>query len=267
MRQRHTWLGCSIARWRYDQFEASFLAFVQELDLEALVRSENETNKRTDLDEEIAALRGESASIEQQRDRTYELFANAGAASSFVSQKLNDLEQRRTTLDTAIKLKEGERLKLNSDLSGFYESKVQIKTLIERLQKPDDEIYKLRSQIASKLKSLILTLTVAPIGDVPLLRRSIEFLRKDKSETDKSELISHMTGMLQSDRQTRRYFAICFKDKTVRVVYPNVNDPLIFDEQVFETEDDIRRADKSGSENVFIRKRRARAQPSNTKSH
>lgn len=227
-------LGCSIARWRYDQFEASFLAFVQELDLEALVRSENETKKRGEFDDEIASLRGELISIEQQRDRTFELFAKAGGASDYVAQKLEELQQRHTTLDTALKQKESARLALNSDLTGFYESKEQIKTLIEKLQKPGDEVYKLRSQIASKLKSLILTLTVAPLGDIPRLRRSIEFLRNDKSEADKTELMGHMTEMLKDDRQKRRYFAIYFKDKTIRAVFPNVNDPLLFDEQVFE---------------------------------
>jgi len=39
-------IGCHIARWRYDHFEASFLAFVREVDLEQIIHSE--TKPRND---------------------------------------------------------------------------------------------------------------------------------------------------------------------------------------------------------------------------
>jgi hypothetical protein len=42
-------LICEATRWRYDHFESSFLAFVQELDLETLIRSEDDVKKRTVL--------------------------------------------------------------------------------------------------------------------------------------------------------------------------------------------------------------------------
>ena len=48
-------LGCEKTGWRYDQFEASFLSYVQELDLESIVvaktrrRSERVWTRRSPL--------------------------------------------------------------------------------------------------------------------------------------------------------------------------------------------------------------------------
>jgi hypothetical protein len=56
-------LGCERTAWRYDQFEASFLAFVSELDLEHIVRDDKNF---MNLENEIAALRGKLASINDQ---------------------------------------------------------------------------------------------------------------------------------------------------------------------------------------------------------
>jgi hypothetical protein len=72
-------LGCEITRWRYDEFEASFLAFVQELDLAQVIGTED-SSKRADLENSIAALNGELTETQTLRDKTFELFAVAGAA-------------------------------------------------------------------------------------------------------------------------------------------------------------------------------------------
>src|SRR5262249_35961574 len=95
-------LGCQRIGWRYNHFEASFLAFVKELDLETLVRNESEPQRRADLDNEIAALHGRLASLEEQRERTFELFAKSGSAADFVGQKLHVLEQKRVQVTDAL---------------------------------------------------------------------------------------------------------------------------------------------------------------------
>ena len=149
-------IGCHIARWRYDHFEASFLAFVREVDLEQIIHSEEEAKKRSVAEATIAALQGEQADVKQQMEKTYELLSMAGTAANFVAEKLQQLESHRAAVEAELREKEQERLQLGSATSQFYESRDQIKALIEQLQSREgDEIYKLRSQIASKLKSLV----------------------------------------------------------------------------------------------------------------
>ena len=43
-------LGCKSARWRYDEFEASFLAFVRELDLDRILSDDSNAAARSALD-------------------------------------------------------------------------------------------------------------------------------------------------------------------------------------------------------------------------
>ena len=91
-------LGCEIARWRYDEFEASFLAFVQELDLSEVIGA-NDGKERAALDSSIAALKGELGDIETQREKTFETLQQVDTASAYVARKLDELESRRREVE------------------------------------------------------------------------------------------------------------------------------------------------------------------------
>ena len=219
-------LNCEKTGWRYKQFEASFLAFVKELDLESLVRSESDSSRRTALDNGIAAMRGKLASLEEQRERTFELFAKSGLAADFVAQKLQELERERHQVVNSLVEIERERDDLNSDLSGFYESKEQLKALLDRLQQSEGEdVYKLRAQISSRLKSLVSEIFVAPLGSAPM---------RSKPITLKGKRIVVVEEQADCEPVTKnpRYFMVGFKDGTLRSVVPKENDPLEFEEQV-----------------------------------
>jgi biopolymer transport protein ExbB/TolQ len=234
-------LGCEIARWRYDHFEASFLAFVREVDLERIVHSDDEAKHRSILESMITALQGEQAAIKQQMEKTYELLSMAGSATNFVAEKLQQLEARRSSVEAELNEKERERSQLGSATSQFYESRDQIKALIEQLQsRKGDETYKLRSQIASKLRSLVTTILVAPLGQAPLTQKTIDFL---ESESNAQPVIDRLQRMLDDAGAHRRYFAIGFVDGSVRAVYPSHDDPLQFEHQILGSKEGILRLD------------------------
>jgi DNA invertase Pin-like site-specific DNA recombinase len=236
-------LGCKIARWRYDHFEASFLAFVREVDLEQIVHSEDDARKRSLLESMITALQGEQAAIKQQMEKTYELLSLAGAATNFVAEKLQQLEGRRSAVEAELREKKQNRSQLGSATSQFYESRDQVKALIEQLQsRKGDETYKLRSQIASKLRSLVTTILVAPLGHAPVTQKTIEFL---SSESEAQPVIDHLKRMLDDEAEHRRYFAIGFVDGSVRGVYPNQDDPLQFEHQILANSEGILRLNPS----------------------
>jgi DNA invertase Pin-like site-specific DNA recombinase len=234
-------LGCSSARWRYDQFEASFLAFVRELDLEQIIRDNEDAKKRSDLSDMIAALQGEIASTKQQQDRTYELFVMGGPSTDYVHQKLSDLAQRIVELEAILREKESELLLLSSSVSGFYDSREQIKSLIHTLQETrNDDIYRLRSNIALNLRALVSTVIVAPLGQAPLTERTIELLNGE-TNSEAADVIEYLKDSKTDPRERRRYFAVGFKNGDVRAVYPDDNDPMRFEEQVLATKANIKR--------------------------
>jgi DNA invertase Pin-like site-specific DNA recombinase len=225
--------GCQATRWRYKDFEASFLAFVQEIDVEAMINQDDESEKRRALESEVSAIEGELLSIEALMLRTFEVLAT-GAAIDFVSSRLRELESCQRDLKVRLRTKRHELELLNNRISTFYESKNQVRGFVERLQKPSgEELFKLRAQIASRIKNLVQTLVVAPLGDRPKTEKAIDYLR---GETGADDVISLLAERLSSKKDDRRYFAVGFRNGTVRAVYPSAEDPLHYEQQLLATD-------------------------------
>lgn len=191
-------LGCGPTRWRYRDFEASFLAFVEELDLQVLFNTDDPRKK--ELDDVIASLRGECVAIEQQMDRDYALMHAAEVAKDYVARKLDELEKRRVELNNLLKAKEAERLKLDVAESASYRGD-EIKSLIQHLQNSrGDEVYRVRSQISARIRSLILDIKVAP------------------------------AGVTLDGTTSARFFTVLFRNNNMRNVFPSKDDPLQYEE-------------------------------------
>lgn len=224
-------LDCTATRWRYRDFEASFLSFVQELDLDSIVNANEDAERRRKLEQELLALRGKLTSTVDLMEKTYAVL-NAGGPPEFVAAKLNELTSTKSDIETRLAQKEAENLAFQTRESRFYNSRDEIRTLVQQLQlPPSDDLYKLRAQIASRLKTLVETLLIAPQGAVPIMRRTIEQLT-DLSAGENDDVIEHMRKVAVQPEQSRRYFAVGFRDAAIRVVYPRYNDPLSFEQQI-----------------------------------
>jgi DNA invertase Pin-like site-specific DNA recombinase len=210
-------LGCERARWAYEDFETSVLSFVRELDLGSIMGDDD--SKRAVLEKEIAALNGQLGDVRDRMEKAYGLL-DAGAATDFVAKKLNELDARRVELEDVIREKKDVLDEVRSERRGFAD----VKPLIEHLRGAGDEIYRTRSMIASRLRSIVETILVAPQGHTPLTRRAMEVARQHGDQA----VVDHLKRM--TDR--RRYFIVVFKDGSMRAVYPSDNDPMQFDEQL-----------------------------------
>ena len=94
-------LGCPGIRWRYDDFETSFLAFVEEIDLESIVNTSSRAGDRKRIEAELNALQGELETVIGLMEKTYALLVDGGAVE-FVKAKLNEHGRRKAELEAAI---------------------------------------------------------------------------------------------------------------------------------------------------------------------
>jgi ribosomal protein L17 len=157
-----------------------------------------------------------------------------GAAADFVSTKLRELEGRQGDLKERLRTKQHELELLNNRISTFYESKNEVRGFVERLQTPaGEELFKLRAQIASRIKNLVETLVVFPLGDRPKTEKVIDYL---KGESGADDVIAQLAGRLNSKMDDRRYFSVGFRNGTVRAVYPGDEDPLRYEQQLVVTD-------------------------------
>jgi DNA invertase Pin-like site-specific DNA recombinase len=221
--------GCPATRWRYRDFEASFLSFVKELDIDSMINEDSEAQRRRDLEGQIGAIEGELSAVQALMQRTYELLST-GAAIDFVSGELRKLEGRQVELKGLLDLKTKELELLKGRVLNFYRSKEEVRAFVDRLQARDGEaLFRLRAQIAARLKTLVETLVVAPLGHRPKTERLIQYLRGEPMGAD---VVAYLREQLASRIDDRPYFAVGFRNGTVRAVYPNADDPLTYDQQV-----------------------------------
>jgi hypothetical protein len=203
---------------------------VRELDLESIINANDDAEKRKSLESELGSIRGELLSVSEQLEKTYDLIKVR--SSQFVAGKIQELEEKQQELTKRYTTKEKEQQEFIARDSRFYSSREDIKELVKTLQMPaSDEVYKIRAQIASRLKVLVGTLLVAPRGALPTMQRTIGQL-KAISGTEADDVVAYMQQLAEHPEQSRRYFAVGFRDAAVRVVYPAYADPLRYEQQI-----------------------------------
>jgi DNA invertase Pin-like site-specific DNA recombinase len=224
-------LGCQSVRWRYQEFEASFLAFVQEVDIASIVDSDEGAGERRRLEADLSALEGELASTTELMDKTYAVL-NAGGPAEFIASKLNELEVRRTELNRAIAATRSQLEQVQSRQARLSQSKNEIKVLVDRLQNSNSsDHFELRAKVASHLRSVIDSLSIATLGEQPKITRIAEEVRQSLGDEAK-DVADHIMARAQHPDQSRRYFAVGFRDSRVRIVFPDDNDPLSYEQQI-----------------------------------
>jgi len=160
-------LGCRMTgRWRYDQFETTFLSFVEQLDLASLVSSSEHSGKRNELALQIDALDGKFKILEEELRRAFETSMKmAQFDSEFLSRKIKESEEDLAATKKLRAQVKHEIAILDQTALTYYKRPDHVAQLIERVRSSRGaDVYKLRAQIASRLQSLIreLRLTVDP---------------------------------------------------------------------------------------------------------
>ena len=231
--------NCVRTRWRYDHFEASFLAFVEELDLGSMFSAEADAAKRAAIEAEIASLGGQLQLLEHQRDNIFALSAVRDMNVDYVSGKLRDCETQIAQTEAKVEAARNQLSSMSAAAATYYESRDQIKELINRVKTKSADNYKTRAQIASRLKSLIDRIDVAVVGQGPSNKRIANFLETARDEAASSpELQKNAAEVLDLHRsmigesENLRYFLVWFKDGTTRFVWPSADDPLQFEQRM-----------------------------------
>ena len=233
---------CVRTRWRYDHFEASFLAFVEELDLGSMFSGEADAARRAEIEGDIASLNGQVMTLKGHRDNVIALSEQEGMNVVFVAEKLRQKEVQIAEAEAKLEAARNQLSSMSAASASYYESRDQIKELINRVKTKNADNYITRAQIASRLKSLITRIDVAVVGQAPSNRRIATFLENARDERGASaELQKSAAEVLCLHRNTIeesenfRFFLVWFKDGTTRIVWPSVDDPLRFEQKMAAT--------------------------------
>lgn len=215
-------LGCPSTRWRYEDFEASFLRFVEEIDLASVIDASSQNGLR-DLENAIEALQGELRAVTELMEKTYNLLSD-GAAMEFIRAKLNEQAASKATLESTIRAKSVHRDELAAEANRRQKSSEEIKALINRVQHSRrQEAYTLRAKVSSHLITMIDRVTIGAVG-----------YRPAKSISPDDREAYYVDQYMRDGRfQERRYFLVAFRGGRVRVVYPKEDAPLEYEQLIF----------------------------------
>jgi DNA invertase Pin-like site-specific DNA recombinase len=204
-------LGCIGKRWRYEEFERQALTFIRELDLASMMRGDDDAKKHAALEGIVTSLKGEQAAIGQQMEKMIELLGMTTTSASFVAKKLEELEERRASVEKDLHEREQELMR-----AGSVDLEVQdIRELIDRIKDTrGEDAYKLRSMISARLRSVVDRILLAPAGGASLTRQVVELLQGQEQSEDVKAAIKHLAGV-----DPRRYFIVVLANGFKRLVY------------------------------------------------
>ncbi|UDL87297.1 recombinase family protein [Mesorhizobium sp. PAMC28654] len=229
----HRGLGCDNMAWRYDDFEASFLTFVEEADLRPLLQAQGDSAGPGGIDQRAQALEGRILQLEKERDRTFRLLLDQDMPSEFLKGELAKLQRdiEMVSVDHAGLVEQ--RRQLEAEVASFYASRDEIQDLVAQMRaREGNDRYRLRTQVAGRLKSLISVINVATLGDRRPYPENLIELTKEAHGLTQGGQNGRSQGPDIPDRSAR-HFDVFFKDGTTRLIRPRPTDPVIGESQVY----------------------------------
>jgi DNA invertase Pin-like site-specific DNA recombinase len=231
--------NCVRTRWRYDDFEASFLAFVKQVDLGSIFSAEQSAAKRASIEADLASSNGQLLLHKQKRDNVFDLSLQADMNVAYLATKLREFDVLIKKEEKKIRDCQEQLAEMSHAAANFYESRDQIKELIGRVKVKSDDNYKMRAQIASRLRSLIDRVDVAVAGQAPANSKLTEFLDGIRNDAASAaslradvEEVSALHQESIDDKQHLRFFMVRFKNGQNQVVWPSSESPLQFEQRI-----------------------------------
>lgn len=216
-------LGCPSIRWRYEDFEKSFLHFVEEIDIPSILDPAPQMSELQQIESDIVALRGELTTVSSLMEKTFDLLSS-GAAQEFIKAKLNEQASRKADLETILESKLASRAEIEARAIGQQRSAEETKALIGRIQHAyREDQYALRARLASHLTSVIDSVKLGSVG----YRNTEPVIPAKTAEYQFDQ------AMRDANVRDRRYFLVAFRNGRMRLVYPKDGAPLEYLQVMF----------------------------------
>lgn len=222
---------CKSRGWRYDDFEASFLTFVNELDLASILNDGSDAQQRQLLRKSIDSLIGQRDELRFERSRIFELLKRPELSTDYVVGRLAECERNLKAVDQQI---DSERATLSRvEQSSAEIGRSDMHMLLRRMaDKENSDVYRTRATIASRLNSLVEGIYLAPLGSQYWREHpspSTSLMReKDESGAILVDYLAHSLPIKQTDA----YFTVALRGDKLRVIYPEKEDPTLLSRSI-----------------------------------
>jgi DNA invertase Pin-like site-specific DNA recombinase len=221
-------LSCDQVAWRYEHIEASFLAFVEELDLPNIVRSRTDVADLEKLEADHDTLRGRDGELQSRIDRLLDFISKNDVLGDDTQRLISEITIEKGL--NASKLAEIQReisvLRHQIDVLPTKNELSELIAAIRDTKNPD--LYTVRSLLHSKLRSLTGIVQIMGAGERPLFLRRIRKLEQLNIEQEGllDDVIARARQLQDLRRIDKRFFTALLPDKVTRIVWPHPDNPL-----------------------------------------
>jgi DNA invertase Pin-like site-specific DNA recombinase len=195
-------LGCEKTGWRYKEFETDCLHFFRELDLPSIFKNGEQEQARAKLQQEIDACEGRILALKKKRDKLFKMLSDDDK-DEYVATTYKEVKQDLKDEEAFKETKQRELSALATRTVDFKETQ----DIIKKLQSTNggDDVYRLRAQVASKLKSVADKIVVAAAGSAPFDPKTIK--------------ARYVVGEEAADGMELPWFAIFLRDVEETQIY------------------------------------------------
>ena len=147
------------------------------MDLPSIINSGEQEQKRAELQQDIAASDGRIVRIEKKIKRADELLGG--------EEPIEILRDTYKNLQQELRVEQSTKEKLQRELASLATQTVdyrEFQDIIRKLQSANggEDVYRLRAQVASRLKSVADKIVLAPVGSAPTTKFKSWFVVGEK---------------------------------------------------------------------------------------
>lgn len=202
---RRRW-GCRYISWRYEEFEASFLDLVSELDFSKLASPpQHHTNKLNETRNELSFQLNEN--IKKQKQLAEKLVEETEPTPKAVIKLLRALEIEEEAIKEKAKIVQGKISNIEQDRKALTIDK---RALLEQISRKGEPA--IRRRLAREIERRTIQIAVYPAGwpdSENLISRHSEEFEVWIASIKNHRHISHP-----------RFYIVAFRDQSVRIVAP-----------------------------------------------
>jgi DNA invertase Pin-like site-specific DNA recombinase len=147
--------SCVTTGWRYEDFESTFLRFVEEAKLGEIIGDIQPSSDKKQLIDNIKSLEGQLAVLGDKREKAYQLFIGP-ESSDFVKRRFHELDEQVIRSEETIKQSKERLMQINFKETAFTQSKEDLDKLVRRLQTLDSkDAFTVRAAVANHFHDTI----------------------------------------------------------------------------------------------------------------
>lgn len=229
-------LGCESVGWKYSDFETSFLYFVKEIDLTAILQAAAHDSDRATLQQKMEALEEKLHQLQSKRERIFEMLVDPGSSTAFIKGKLEECESEIAGEQEQVEQLR-EQLIARQPLQPI--TSLQLKSMIDTIQDTTaPDIFDRRAAVANRLRTMIRSLRVASDGSRPKAKRIEHFLSSSGVDpAERGRLLDQIRSSNELAQRYQRTFSVVLADGISRHVIVTSDDPTDFIAEVLVDKD------------------------------